>query len=314
MKTIQQNIWLFRIFLFFVFAQAVSAQNQVAITIDDVPNTKQYYTDGFESKLLMQLERLQIPVAIFINEGLLFKNDHVINNISLLNSWIEKGFITLGNHTFDHLRYSEVGHEVFKENVEKGAYLTAELAKKHDKTLKHFRFPFNDMGKDFLQNKSMDEYLSEQGYRITPFTIESSDWMFSAIYQYHKDKGELDQARKVGQEYVEKTLAYFDFFEKVAEKNHGGPLRHIYLCHDNALNADYLPELVNRLKARQYQFISLDDALEDQAYQQNAEYYKKWGISWLYRWMKDRKAMYKLMRSEPDISELQKKYDQLMAE
>ncbi|MEH0153161.1 polysaccharide deacetylase family protein [Limibacter armeniacum] len=294
-----------------LFAVNLFGQSSVAITIDDVPNTVKFERDGFHSKLMDKLDSMDIPVAIFINEGLLFKTDSMVENFALLNEWAKRENVTLGNHTFNHSSYSEVGFDTFKLDVDKGAYLTQELSTKYQKELKYFRFPYNNLGKDSLQHQEIKDYLIGQEYIITPFTVESSDWMFSYIYEHYLKEGKKEEAKRVAETYIEKTLAYFDFYEAMVAEQYGRKIKHIYLCHDNSLNADYLEILITKLKERDYNFISLDEAMGDKVYQQKDLYTKQWGVSWLYRWMSDNKERTKLMKQEPDMSAIQEEYKKI---
>ena len=287
-------------------------QTKVSITIDDVPNTRQYYADGFRSKLLEQLDSLQIPIAIFINEGLIAKNESIDENKELLNEWVAKPYITLGNHSYSHLRYSEVGVDSFKVDLLKGQILTKDLANQYAKPLQYFRFPFNDLGKDKEQHLQMGRILDSLGYINTPFTVESSDWMYSYIYDYYLEHGEQEQAKTIGERYVSTTLKYFQFFDSLAMKLYGRKVSQIYLCHDNAMNAKYLPEILMQLKDKQYQFVSLEQAMTDSVYNQKDLYHKKWGISWFYRWMDSQEERVKWMKAEPNTAEVDSLYNQLL--
>lgn len=288
------------------------AQTHLSITIDDVPNTRQYGKDGFRSQLLEQLDSFQIPVAIFINEGLLTKTKSVDKNKQLLNDWISRSYTTIGNHSYSHLRYSEVGVDGFKADVVKGQALTKVLANQYKKPLQYFRFPFNDLGRDEEQHQQMAIILDSLGYINTPFTVESSDWMYSYIYDYYVEHGEEDQAKKIGDRYVSTTLEYFHFFDSLSMKLYGRKVSQIYLCHDNAMNAKYLPDILRQLKARQYQLVSLELAMEDPVYRQQDVYDKKWGISWLYRWMDAQEERVKWMKMEPDMADIELLYNLLL--
>jgi len=289
----------------------IYSQSKVAITIDDVPNTKQYLKDSFNAKLLHQLDSLKIPVAIFINEGLLFKTNAVVQNFELLNEWIKSDLVELGNHTYSHLRYSELDAHAYIKEVEKGEHITRALAEKYDKSLTHFRFPYNDLGKDSIQQKEIADLLKARNYTIMPFTVESSDWMFSYLYNYYLAKGEAEEAEKIGASYVNQTLAYFDFFDRLTKEQYGRAVNHIYLCHDSQLNADYLGIIIKKLQDKNYTFIGLTEALQDEVYQQPNLYHKKWGISWVYRWMKEQKERVQLMRQEPESKEIYKLYQKV---
>ena len=58
---------IFLLILVILLSNYVSGQSKVAITIDDVPNTKKFEKSNFQTKLLNQLDTLKIPVAIFIH-------------------------------------------------------------------------------------------------------------------------------------------------------------------------------------------------------------------------------------------------------
>lgn len=299
----------------FVFQSVLAiAQKKVAITIDDVPNTKKFQQDRFQSLLLKKLDSMQLPIAIFINEGKLYETDSVSKNFQLLNDWTKRKYITLGNHTFNHPRYSDVDFDLFAENIQKGESITKELAKKNGKPLKHFRFPFNDLGKDSLQQIKIETYLNQKGYQITPFTVESTDWAFNIAYEYYLAKNDKANAKIIGEKYVSKTLEIFDFFETQATLKYHRPISQIYLCHDNPLNAAYLSKIISVLKAKKYAFVSLDEALKDDVYQQKNNYYKKWGISWFYRWMKSQEEISRIMKKEPNNEEIEKLYPKMINE
>ncbi len=287
------------------------SKRNIAITIDDVPNTRNYLLNGFHSKLLSQLDSLNIPITIFLNEGLLYKTDSISNNLDLYENWIKRNYTTLGNHTFSHLRYSEVVFEQFVTDIENGEKLLKELATTYHKPLIHFRFPYNDLGIDSIQHTKIDSTLRMKNYVSSPFTVESSDWMFNYIYEYYLSQSKFKKAKEIGQLYVSKTIDYIHFFDSLSAQKYGRSINQIYLCHDNTLNADYLNDIILELKKRRFTFISIDDALTDTVYQQENNYYKKWGVSWLYRWMPTQSERLKWMHIEPDISSIEHLYQDL---
>jgi peptidoglycan-N-acetylglucosamine deacetylase len=274
-------------------------QSSVAITIDDVPNTGKYRKDNFQSKLLKQLDSLNIPVTIFINEGLIYKGDSVGKNFELFQNWINRSYTTIGYHSSQHSRYSEVGLDSFKIDVERGESLIREAAMKNGKPVEYFRLPYNDLGKDSVQHADIERYLSSRKFKIAPFTVESGDWMYNYIYEYYLEKKDAVKAGEIADHYVSKTMEYFEFFDSLALKIYGRPVNQVYLCHDSRLNADYLPALLAELKRKNYKIISFDEALQDNVYQQKDNYYKKWGISWVYRWMKNQDEITFFQKQEP---------------
>jgi peptidoglycan-N-acetylglucosamine deacetylase len=302
------------IFILTLISNVSFSQRAVSITIDDLPNTKQYKKDGYKSFLLTELDSVKIPITIFINEGKIYGTDSVDKNFSILNEWVKRDYITLGTHTFSHLRYSETNFDLFTKDLVKGQVITSELAKNYNKTLSYFRFPYNDLGRDSIQHKLISDFLKENGFTITPFTIESCDYMFNDLYNYYFDSGNKTNAKKIAESYIEITLKYFEYFDSISVIKYGRHVNQIYLCHESALNITCLPVIFSKLKAKGYSFISLQEALKDKIYAQNDLYQDKWGISWFYRWIKDKSERDRLMRNEPTMKDIENDYTLLKKE
>lgn len=186
---------------------SVSAQQKsISITMDDVPNTSKYEKDNFSATLLNVLDSLKIPFAIFINRSKITKNSFEDANKILLKKWIENDKSIVGNHTYSHSRYSEVGFDSFVKDIEQGEKLTKQYASLFNKNLEYLRFPYNDLGQDSTQHLQIRAFLESKNYLIAPFTIESSDWMFNYLYEYYLENKEYEKATAIGKQYVEKTI------------------------------------------------------------------------------------------------------------
>ena len=204
-------------------------QHNVAFTIDDVPNTTEYKMKNFLPTLLFKLDRIRIPVAAFINEGNVFKTDSVEKNFSLLNQWAKRDYVTLGNHTYSHLRYSEAGIDAFEQDIIKGESIIRKLARLYDKPLAYFRFPYNDLGEDSIQHSEIRKFLEQASYTLTPFTIESCDYLFNDLYTYYSRNGQHDKAAMIANGYITTTLKFFDYFDSLSFKQYGRYLNQIYM-------------------------------------------------------------------------------------
>lgn len=296
--------------LFSIIATTAFAQERsVSITIDDVPNTRLYEASGNSSALLKKLDSLNLPVAIFINEGNLKRNGGFEQNEELLKEWISRKYITVGNHSYSHPNYGEIGFDAFKDEVLKGEELTKKMAADAGKKLEYFRFPFNAMGKDSTAHVRMAQFLAGQHYISTPFTVESEDWLYTQLYEKALKEGKPVEALAIGNRYVDLSLRLFDHFDSLAVVVTGKPVRQIYLCHDNRLNIDFLPVLVQKLREKRYQFVGLTEAMADPAYRLPTFYYGNAGFSWVYRWVGDADRRRVLMRAEPFDAETQKAYE-----
>jgi hypothetical protein len=76
----------------------------------------------------------------------------------------------------------------------------------------------------------------------------------------------------------------FDYEEKLSSDLIGYEPKQILLLHANPLEADHIAELLEMLRKRGYRFITLEDALSDQAYGMPDTYIGEEGTGWLEHW------------------------------
>ena len=295
-----------------VFCAVVSrAQKKVSITIDDVPNSRLYANEGFRSRLLNQIDSMKLPVAIFINEVRIFDVDEADKSLNLFDEWIGSPNVVIGNHGYQHRMYSTEGIDSFKIDVLQGEAITKPLARRYNKGENYYRFPYNDLGKDATEHRQAVDYLNSRGYIVTPYTVHSDDWLVTELYEYYKTHDRIKDAQRIGEAFVAFTIKNFEYIENITDKKLGRNVSQIYLMHDNLLNADYMGELLAALKKRGYSFITLDEAMKDPVYKQPDYYELRYGVSWVYRWIKDEQQRMQLMRAAPDSNAFEKELAQV---
>ncbi|MEJ1237057.1 polysaccharide deacetylase family protein [Chryseolinea sp. T2] len=293
------------------FSAGSFAQKKVSITIDDVPNSMLYKSEGFRSRLLHMIDSMKLPVAIFINEVRIFDVEEADKALNLFDEWLASPNVIIGNHGYQHRMYSKEGIDSFQIDVLQGEAITSPLAKRYGKGENYYRFPYNDLGKDAAQHKQAADFLKSRSYIITPYTVHSDDWLVTQLYEYYKSHGRGKDAERIGKTFIDFTLKNFDYIESITDQKLGRNVSQIYLMHDNLLNADYLDELLTALMKRGYSFITLDEAMKDPVYKQQDYYEQRFGVSWVYRWIKDEKLRMQLMRAAPDSEAFEKELSQL---
>jgi peptidoglycan/xylan/chitin deacetylase (PgdA/CDA1 family) len=267
---------------------ATPPDRKVAITIDDLPagaanSMSAAAITEMTAKLLATLRQQQIPVVGFVNEGKLYKLGEVDERIKTLNMWLDAGF-DLGNHTFGHTSLNRAGLKDFEESVVRGETVTRLLLAQRKKTLRYFRYPYLDTGRDLQTRLDAEAFLTARGYRIAPVTLDAWDWHFAGVYDDARRRG--DQA--VQQEVVAAYLAYheavFDYFEKLSRSLIGYEPKQILLLHGNWLEAEHIGQLLEMMKKRGYRFITLEDALSDDAYGLPDTWIGEEGRGWIEHW------------------------------
>jgi peptidoglycan-N-acetylglucosamine deacetylase len=280
--------------VFFVIAAAVSSRaatqpdRQVAITIDDLPagaaNSMSAATiSEMTSKLLGTLRDQKVPVVGFVNERKLYKFEEVDERIKALKMWLDYGF-ELGNHTFAHMSLNQAGLKAWEDDVVQGESVTRLLLAEHNMKLRYFRHPYLDTGRDLETRRDAEAFLVARGYRIAPVTIDAWDWMYAGVYEDAKKRGDSALQQELVSSYLSYSDQVFAYSEQLSKQTIGYEPKQILLLHANQLEADHIGELIELMRKRGYRFITLGDALSDQAYSLPDTFVGEEGTGWLDRW------------------------------
>jgi len=289
----QRSRSLSRILITFViglaplWAQAPQSRS-IAITIDDLPAANANVMTGVEitemtGKLLTTLRDQKIPAVGFVNESKLYKLGEVDERIKALNMWLDYGF-DLGNHTYAHTSLNRVTLKEWEEEVVRGETVTRMLLSQHKMKLRYFRHPYLDTGRDLQTRRDAEAFLVNRGYQIAPITMDAWDWMYAGVYEDARRRSDAALQKQLVDSYLSYTGAVFDYYEKLSKDLMGYEPRQILLLHGNWLEADHIGELLDLLRKRGYQFVSLQDALGDTAYSTPDEYIGPEGSGWIEHW------------------------------
>lgn len=267
---------------------ASSGRRTVAITIDDLPlnSLRNDITTQttITRKLLHAIKSNKVPAIGFVNENKLLSNGRQDEmRVALLQMWLDAN-LELGNHTFSHPDLHRIPLSTFKEDVIRGEEVTSRLLKAKGRTLRYFRHPFLHSGNTIETKREFEKFLAERGYRIAPVTIDNSEWIFARAYENALVRGDKQMARRVAEAYIPYMDQKFAYFEQQSMALFGYEMKQILLIHANALNGDYFDQLARAIKRRGYDFISLDEALADKAYNSPDLYAGPAGITWIHRW------------------------------
>jgi peptidoglycan/xylan/chitin deacetylase (PgdA/CDA1 family) len=274
--------------ILFTSAKAQAPQQrdrQVAVTIDDLPAGMADRLPASEitaltTKLLGTLRDQKIPVVGFVNEKKLYKPGEVDERIKVLQMWLDYGF-ELGNHTFSHASLNQVGLKAWEDDVIQGESVTRMLLAQHKMKLRYFRHPYLDTGRDLLTRRQAEAFLVDRGYRIAPITLDGWDWMFAGLYEDAKKRNDTTLEAQIVKEYLAHHDSAFAYAEQLSAKVVGYEPKQILLLHASNLEADHIGELLEVLRKRGYRFITLEDALGDQAYSLPDTFVGEEGSGWM---------------------------------
>ncbi len=285
-------IFLFVLILALLTSLPTSAQapphRQISITIDDLPAASANSMTGVEinemtAKLLAALQKEKAPAVGFVNERRLYKLGEVDERIKALNQWLDAGF-ELGNHTFGHTSLNNVTLQAWEEDVIRGETVTRILLAQHHMKMRYFRHPYLDTGRDLQTRREAEAFLASRGYRIAPVTMDAWDWMFAGVYEDARKRGDTALQQQLVAAYLKFTGEVFDYYEKFSRDLFAYEPPQVLLLHGNWLEADHIADLLEMLRKRGYEFVTLHDALADDAYSSPDEYVGEEGATWLEHW------------------------------
>lgn len=284
--------------LFCIVGLAISARAQtptrtVAVTFDDLPYVRM--SDGpylasartATAKILSTLKKHKVPTIGFVNEAQLDYGNDREARIGLLRDWVNNGMM-LGNHTYAHPDFNQLTVAQFEEQIVKGDVVTRQLMQSRRPYQLYFRHPMTHTGDTLEKKEAIEKFLAALGYKITPHTIENSDFIFNVGYAQAMQKRDTALMKRLRDSYLELTITATEFAEKISPQLFNREIPQILLIHSNDINADCLDELLQKFEERGYKFVTLDKVMSDPAYETKDTYVNKYGPTWFFRWSKSK--------------------------
>jgi len=266
---------------------AAQPDRRVALTFDDLPGVSRAGTlEDFQrmnGQILDALVRHHTPAIGFVNEGKLEVPGERDARVRLLDDWLEAG-MALGNHTYGHRGLTNTPAEEFERDVLRGEAVTRRLVEARKGRLEFFRHPMTQTGPTLATRDRVEKFLATHGYRVAPFTIEDSDYMFALIYDDAVGREDIEGVERIRDAYLAHQARMVEWFEQLSRETFGREIAQVLLIHVNRLNGDVLPEAIEAMTRGGYRFVPLETALSDPAYLTPDGYVGRFGPSWLHRW------------------------------
>lgn len=294
---------------YYEIERPVPGLREVAVTIDDLPVN--YMTDkgvaGWEkvtAGLLEGLKRHDVPAIGFVNMGKLYGEDGSLDQrrLALLESWLEGGF-KLGNHTFSHLDIHKTSLDGFTQDLLRDEDILRRLCRKHNRELEYFRHPLLHTGLDLETKHALERFLKDHGYKVAPVTIDNSEWIYARAFDIANNQGDTALKKRIATAYLDYMERVFAYYESQSIGLFGREIKQILLIHANTLNSEHFGDLARILKKRGYTFISIAEALKDEAFTSKDTYTGPGGITWLHRWALTQGKKGEFFKGEPDVDE-----------
>jgi peptidoglycan/xylan/chitin deacetylase (PgdA/CDA1 family) len=250
------------------WAQPEMTRRKVVVTIDDGPASGVgrdlepfvRVSDALRESFVAE----KVPAIMFINERQLHVDGQRDARVGALQRWLDAG-LDLGNHTYSHPNLGNVTLEVFCDDVIKGEVVSRPLLESRGKKLVWFRYPFLATGSGETA-KAVEDFLTRRGYRIAPVSVDYRDYSFAGAYARLVRSGEKEKAEEHFAMVMNVLDDSFGRAETRSREVLGYELAQTLLIHCNEMNALTLRRTLQRIRDRGYEFVSMEEAMEDPAY------------------------------------------------
>lgn len=259
---------------------ATQPSNKIALTFDEIPYMKPmgfWRPREISNRILRTLEEEEITATGFVVQE---KVEDDTSTYVILEDWLSHGH-TLGNQTWGDVDYNVIGFDDFMEHAVDGQKYLKRLSRKFDFNYRFLRFPQLHEGNEPRKKKRLRKALDRANYRVAHVSVKTSGYAFNpACAEHALDTDTIDRLRGM---YLDHVLRSLEYSERQSQKVFGRNISHIMQLHIGLATANFLPDLVEALRSRGYEFISLSEALADPAYRTEEEYVGPLGLTFIDR-------------------------------
>lgn len=230
---------------------------QFSITMDDFhwQNAVKLTATERNQAILDTLNANSIKAALFV----IGRNIDSDEGKQLLAPWNQAGHL-IGNHTYSHRNYNASPTiEEYQQDI-----LRAEsLLKDFPRFRKYFRFPMLKEGDTAAKRDVMRTFLERNGYRNGHVTIDNSDWVIDQRLTTRLKNDASADVKPYRDYYMAHMWARAEYYDALARRVLGRPVKHTVLVHFNLLNGLFLGDLIAMFKSKGWQPIDAEEAFRD---------------------------------------------------
>ena len=255
--------------------------------------------DATARLLIERLKSHKVPAIGFLLGGAISDGEKLYSGrANIVRLWRDAGFeIGIGN--FRHVWFYDTPYEEYVAGVEKNEAVARKILAEKNLPLRYFSYPFMNTGKNADERNRFEAWLKEKNITPVKYTIDNQEWMYSYAYETARAKNDLNEMNKIRREFLEYMTKMFDHFEAYSQEMFGRDISQTMVLTPSRLVADSSDDLFGMIEKRGYQFVSMEEALKDEAYQTPENFYGKSGISWFERWQM---AKGKKLFDEPNVN------------
>lgn len=233
---------------------------QVALSFDDgFDPREQPQAAAWNQALLDALASADVRAILFPTG----RRVDSVEGLRLVGDWGRAGH-AVGNHTYAHhnLNAATVTIEAFVADIGKAESLLRDLPGWSPR----LRFPYLKEGDTAPKRDGVRSWLRGQGYRPGAVSIDASDWYYNSRYLEWRREHPTDDPAAWRAAYLDHLWDRACYYDSLSAAVLGRSLPHVLLLHANAINAEFLADVIAMFRERGWQLVAPDEAWADPAY------------------------------------------------
>ena len=239
---------------------ALAAAQTLSLTFDDgLDPRRQPQAAAWNRALLQALAEAKL-------KAMLFPAGKVVDSpegMALVAEWGEQGH-AIGNHTYAHRNFGSprVSLADFTADV-----LAADAMFEHlPGWTRRLRFPYLKEGESADKRDRLRDWMVLHDYQGAPVSVDTSDWYYSERFVAWRRKHPQADAARFRDAYLAHLWSRVQYYDGLARKLLGRSPKHVVLLHTNAINAEFLPDLIAMLLKRGCTLVPPEEAFTDRMY------------------------------------------------
>ncbi len=253
---------------------------EVALTFDDLPAHGPLPAGltrvDIARSVIHALQAAHAPPTYgFVNAKRLEEDP---STAQVLQLWRDAGF-PLGNHTFSHMDLNANSLDAFEHDFLADESTLQKFMANQD--WRWLRFPFLREGDTVEKHHAIAAFLKEHGYKVAEVTLNFDDYAYNDPYARCLARNDRQGIDWLQQNYLSAASDSLAQGQRLSSLILGRQIKHVMLLHIGGFETVMLPKLLDLLKQRGFELISLPEAEGDPAYAVDPDLPSNWGGTFL---------------------------------
>ena len=272
-----------------VNVSAKDKDKKLAVGFVSIPTNRASSADkSFDETPRLLIEKLnkhKVPAIGFVLGAQISDGENISNEkADIVRMWRDAG-LEVGIGNYKHIWFYDTPFDEYAAGVEKNAEITEKILDEKDIPLRYFSYPYLNTGKTVEDKIRFEDWLKSQNLTSVKYTVDNSEWMYSFAYDNAREAGDTAKTIEIQIEFLKYMSEMFDHYEQYSQEMFGRNINQTMVLTPSRLVADTADKLFAMLEKRGYEFVSMDAAQADVAYQTPENFAGiKAGISWFERW------------------------------